>query len=466
MADHSFDVVIIGGGNGGMGVTVPTRHAGKKVALLEPAELGGTCSNRGCTPKKVLVAAAHALDGIARAGAHHISVGPATLDWAALIDREKQMIEPIPGALAAAMEKRGVHLVRAHGHFVSRNAVKAGGQIYEAENIVIATGSRPRPLAVSRRRADDHLRRGAERAHAAARRGLRRRRRHRLRVRPRLCPRRHQGDDPATRAGGFLPRHDADAVDQMLDEHAPPRHRRARLDRGEGDRGGRRPPARDLRARTAASTRSRPTGWSTPPGASPTPRGSISPPARCDASTAACCTTTICARPRTRRCGSSATRSPTRRSSRRWRPTRAACRPATSSRGRNTGPTIRPSPSASSRCRRWPASASPRRTPATAASTCTSRSATCATGCRAAPIAEAVAWAKVISERSSGRILGAHIVGHRGEDLIHVFALAMRHGITTADIRRHGLRLPDLRLRHPLHGVSARIAGRGGGRSM
>ncbi len=47
--------------------------------------------------------------------------------------------------------------------------------------------------------------------------------------------------------------------------------------------------------------------------------------------------------------------------------------------------------------------------------------------------AEPAAWAKVISERDSGRILGAHIVGHGGEELIHVFALAMRHGIATAE---------------------------------
>ncbi len=69
--------------------------------------------------------------------------------------------------------------------------------------------------------------------------------------------------------------------------------------------------------------------------------------------------------------------------------------------------------------------------------------------------AEPVAWTKVISERATGRILGAHIIGHGGEELIHVFALAMRHGITTARLRRHGLCLSDLHLRHPLHDLSA-----------
>ena len=67
MPTRSFDVVILGGGNAGMGATVATREAGLNVAMIEPDLLGGTCPNRGCMPKKVLVAAAHALDEIERA---------------------------------------------------------------------------------------------------------------------------------------------------------------------------------------------------------------------------------------------------------------------------------------------------------------------------------------------------------------------------------------------------------------
>src|SRR5205807_9487721 len=55
MPTRRFDVVILGGGNAGMGVTVATREAGLKVAMIEPDLLGGTCPNRGCMPKKVLV---------------------------------------------------------------------------------------------------------------------------------------------------------------------------------------------------------------------------------------------------------------------------------------------------------------------------------------------------------------------------------------------------------------------------
>lgn len=146
MPGRSFDVVILGGGNAGMGVTVATSEAGLSVAMLEPDLLGGTCPNRGCMPKKVLVAAAHALDEIERAAAHHIAVGKPSLDWAALIDREKAMIAGIPAALAGVMERRGVEVIRGRGRLAGPNAVAVGGETLEAKHIVIATGSTPRRL--------------------------------------------------------------------------------------------------------------------------------------------------------------------------------------------------------------------------------------------------------------------------------------------------------------------------------
>ena len=146
MPTRSFDVVIIGGGNAGMGVTVATREAGLRVAMLEPDLLGGTCPNRGCMPKKVLVAAAHALDAIERASAHHIAVGKPSLDWAALIDREKAMIAGIPASLGQLMARRGVEVIRDRGRFAGPNAVTVGRETLEAKHIVIATGSAPRRL--------------------------------------------------------------------------------------------------------------------------------------------------------------------------------------------------------------------------------------------------------------------------------------------------------------------------------
>src|SRR5216110_296261 len=114
MSHEKFDVVILGGGNAGIGVTGPVRRAGMSVAMIESHDLGGTCPNRGCTPKKVLVAAGHALHEIERAAVHHISV----------------------------------EVIKGHAVFVGPDTIRVGGRHLEAKHIVIATGSKPRALPI------------------------------------------------------------------------------------------------------------------------------------------------------------------------------------------------------------------------------------------------------------------------------------------------------------------------------
>jgi glutathione reductase (NADPH) len=148
MATETFDVLIIGGGNAGIGAALPARKANLSVAMVESRELGGTCPNRGCTPKKVLVAAGHTLHEIERAHVHGISVGKRRLDWAALIDREKHLIRDVPKNTERGLLKRGVEIVRGEAAFVAPNAARIGDRTIEARSIIIATGSKPRPLPI------------------------------------------------------------------------------------------------------------------------------------------------------------------------------------------------------------------------------------------------------------------------------------------------------------------------------
>ncbi len=428
----SYDVVIIGGGNGGMGVTVPTRHADKKVALLEPAEFGGTCNNRGCVPKKVLVAAAQALDAIARAGTHAISVGPVSLDWAALIEREKKLIAPISDSLAGSLEKRGVHLVRAHGRFITPNAVRAGGHDYEAEHIVIATGSRPRPLPFpgaelmitsddvlsERQQPRDVVFVGGgviafEFAHVYARAGT---------------------HVTILNAGGrFLARHDADAVEQILaatrrlgiDTRASiavkavePAGERLRVVFEE-----------DGMERTIEADRvvhgagriANTEGLDLESGGVATDHGRLlhDDHLRSTSNHAVWIA------------GDALSDS-------------AQLSPLATYEGRIVGQNIvdgpkhRPDYAAIPYCLYT--------IPAVAGLGLTEEDARdrgldvavsvndISEWLSGRTYGEKTAWAKVISERASGRILGAHIVGHGGEELIHMFALAMRHGVTTGEI--------------------------------
>jgi glutathione reductase (NADPH) len=143
-----FDVVILGAGNAGMGAAGPLRAAGKTVAMIESWDVGGTCPLRGCVPKKVLVAAAQVLHQIERAPVHHIEVGPARLDWAKLIERERGFVDGVPEAFEESLASRGIEVIKGRARFVARNAVEVNGERIEAGKIVIATGSKPRPLPI------------------------------------------------------------------------------------------------------------------------------------------------------------------------------------------------------------------------------------------------------------------------------------------------------------------------------
>lgn len=144
---NKFDIVIIGGGNGGFGVSAIAAEAGKSIAFIESLDFGGTCPNRGCTPKKVLVAAAQSMETIANAAVHGIDVGPARLDWTKLIDRELDMVSGIPAGMEGVAEKRGT-VFHGTAKFTGPNTVDVDGTVLEGENIVIATGSTPRDLPI------------------------------------------------------------------------------------------------------------------------------------------------------------------------------------------------------------------------------------------------------------------------------------------------------------------------------
>ncbi len=146
---NKYDVVILGGGTAAMGVTVATRAAGLSVAMIEARSLGGASLNCGCTPTHVLIAAARALHEIGRAAEHGITVGKPMLDWAALIERKQSMIRDIPDQLADQMARDGVEVIYGKAYFAGGTVISVGERRLDAEKIVIATGSRPRALPIA-----------------------------------------------------------------------------------------------------------------------------------------------------------------------------------------------------------------------------------------------------------------------------------------------------------------------------
>jgi glutathione reductase (NADPH) len=145
---NNFDVLVLGTGNAGMGAAGVTRAAGLEVAMFESRDVGGTCPLRGCVPKKVLVAAAQVLDQIARASVHHIEVDPPKLDWAGLIEREQGFVEGVPDEFKGSLKRRGIELIEGKASFSGPTEVRVGKSVYTADKIVIATGSVPRELSI------------------------------------------------------------------------------------------------------------------------------------------------------------------------------------------------------------------------------------------------------------------------------------------------------------------------------
>ena len=147
MAKQS-DLLVMGGGSGGVATAVRAAKHGAKVTLFEPNELGGTCVNRGCVPKKAMWLAAELADGQRLAKAVGFEVEPGALDWRAFVSRRDAYVQQARQSYADRLHKLGIEVVPAYAYFTGAHALHAEGIDYEAPHIVIATGSRPRPLGL------------------------------------------------------------------------------------------------------------------------------------------------------------------------------------------------------------------------------------------------------------------------------------------------------------------------------
>lgn len=428
----AYDIIIIGGGNAGFGVSAIAHEAGKKIAFIEERDFGGTCPNRGCTPKKILVAAALALHEIDMASTHCIDVGKAKLDWTKLIQREKEMIGFIPDAMTGVAEKRG-DVYRGSARFVGPNSVEVDGQVLEGKNIVIATGSKTRPLPIpgaelmitsdevlsEETQPEDVVFIGGgviamEFSHVYARAGTKVTI---LEVMPRLLPRIEAGAVEAiqgeserigviiktgvkvngvTKSGDKLEvsyEVDGQAQTVTADRVINGAGRIANVDTLDLDAGNVKHDRIAVEVDEYLRSTSNPSVWA---------------------------------------CGDSLVAS-------------AQLSPIATYEGRIVGqnivngPTVKPDYSVLPSCvYTVPALSTVGLTEeqATKAGMDVKVSASDMSGWFSAKSAgETVAWAKILIDEKEDRIVGAHMVGHKGEELIHIFAMAMRHGIPASKIK-------------------------------
>ena len=141
-----YDLFVIGGGSAGVRAARMAAQRGARVALAEAAQLGGTCVNLGCIPKKLYSYAAHYGEAFEEAAGYGWQVeGHPTLDWATLKSRRAQEILRLNGIYRSLLDKAGVHILQDWAQLTDAHTVQlaGSGQRVSARHILVATGGRP-----------------------------------------------------------------------------------------------------------------------------------------------------------------------------------------------------------------------------------------------------------------------------------------------------------------------------------
>jgi len=141
---RKFDLIVLGGGSGGLATAQRAAEYGARVALLEPGRLGGTCVNVGCVPKKVMWNAAELAGALEHASEYGFDVRVAGHDWARLKAGRDAYVQRLNGIYQRNLDRKAIVTIHSAGRFSGpREIVDANGETYAAEHVVIATGGHP-----------------------------------------------------------------------------------------------------------------------------------------------------------------------------------------------------------------------------------------------------------------------------------------------------------------------------------
>ncbi len=146
MADHNFDVVILGGGSGGYAAALRSAQLGKTVALIEKDKLGGTCLHRGCIPTKALLHSAEVADVTREAGQFGVVAQFGSIDMNQVNKYRDGIVDRLFKGLTGLVTSKNVNVVSGEGRLVGPRTVSVNGDTYTGTDVILATGSYSRSL--------------------------------------------------------------------------------------------------------------------------------------------------------------------------------------------------------------------------------------------------------------------------------------------------------------------------------
>ena len=139
----SFDMIVIGGGSGGLAAARRASEYGARCAVIESHKIGGTCVNVGCVPKKVMWTTSRIAEMLHDAPDYGFSIDNRGFDWAAIKASRDAYIKRLNDIYETNLKKAKVAYISGQAQFVSPNSVKVGDTQYTAPHVLIATGGQP-----------------------------------------------------------------------------------------------------------------------------------------------------------------------------------------------------------------------------------------------------------------------------------------------------------------------------------
>ena len=142
-----YDFIVIGSGPGGYVAAIRASQLGKKVAIVEKAELGGVCLNWGCIPTKALLKSAQVYTYCKNAAHYGVAVeGEVKPDFEKIVARSRTVADTMSKGVAFLMKKNNIDILAGWGRLAGEGKVEVDGTMYEADAVILATGARPRQM--------------------------------------------------------------------------------------------------------------------------------------------------------------------------------------------------------------------------------------------------------------------------------------------------------------------------------
>jgi glutathione reductase (NADPH) len=149
MKTESWDLIVIGGGSGGIATANRAAKHGARVALIEKARLGGTCVNAGCVPKKVMWNAGQISKSLSMGSAYGFEIPSHHWNYQLFAQRRAQYVERLNAIYSQNLTKNGVTVIRGEARFMANDTVSVAGRTLQAPHRLIAVGGKPsRPASI------------------------------------------------------------------------------------------------------------------------------------------------------------------------------------------------------------------------------------------------------------------------------------------------------------------------------